>query len=284
MKAAIVSFALCAVLLTAAPQWTESTGITPEKAEALSWQARRDLESGDLRKASAEADAVLYESRGLLKGRPLDSTPSLATAVGAAYEVQAQVLDAQGRRAEAIQLLRSAMRQWSGTSITTRLQKNLNLLSIQGRRMPALNTTEWIGKKRPTPASALRGKVVLLFFWADWCPDCKAEAPVLAKLAAELQSKGLIVIAPTQFYGFTPTNDHAPPAEEKAFIERVFQTFYAEIPGIVVPLNSENFQRFGASTTPTLVLVDRKGIVRLYHPGVMGEAALVSALRPLINS
>ncbi len=284
MKTAILSLAVCAMLLNAAPQWTESSGVTPEGAEALSWQARRDLDSGDRQKAAQEADAVLYEARGLLKGRPLDSVPPLAMAVGAAYEVQAQALDQAGRKGEAIQLLQNAMRQWTGTSITTRLQKNLNLLTIQGKRMPAIDGVRWIGNKRPQPTSALRGKVVVLFFWADWCPDCKAEAPVLAKVAAELQSKGLVVIAPTMFYGYTPADDHAPPAEEKGFIDKVFQKFYSEIPSIEVPLNAANFQRFGASTVPTLVLVDRKGIVRLYHPGVMDEEALASALRPLINS
>jgi thioredoxin-related protein len=36
-----------------------------------------------------------------------------------------------------------------------------------------------------------------------------------------------------------------------------------------VPLSEENFKSYGASTTPTVVLIDRAGIVRLYHPGQM---------------
>lgn len=285
MKTAVVTFVLGAALLVhAAPQWTESNGITPEAVEALSFQARRDLGFGNLEKASQEADAVLYESRGLLKGRALDSLPQLATAVGAAYEVQAQTLDAQGRRSEAIQLLQHAMREWSGTSIVTRLQKNLNLLTLSGKRTPALDVSRWIGSRKPFALSSLRGKVVVLFFWADWCADCKAEVPVLANLAAELKPKGLVVVAPTMLYGYTPADDHASPEQEKAFIEKVFQAFYSEIPGIEVPLGSENFERFGASTVPTIVLVDRKGIIRLYHPGTMDRTALASALSPLINS
>jgi thiol-disulfide isomerase/thioredoxin len=204
--------------------------------------------------------------------------------VGAAYEVQAQALAEQHRSAEAIQLLRNAMHRWSGTSIVTRLQKNVNLLTLVGKPMPALRVPEWIGGTRPATAGALRGKVVMLFFWAHWCPDCKAEAPVLAKVAAEFEPKGLVVIAPTERYGYTPSDEHALPAEEKAFIEKVFDRFYAEIPKVQVPLDSGNFQRFGASTTPTLVLVDRKGVVRLYHPGVMDEASLRSAVQSLINS
>jgi thiol-disulfide isomerase/thioredoxin len=282
MKAAVLMMA--AVMLNAAPQWKQDNSITPGSVESLSWQARQDLALGNVARASAEAESVLSEAAKLLQGRALDSEPSLANAVGAAYEVQAQALAEQHRSAEAIQLLRNAMHRWSGTSIVTRLQKNVNLLTLVGKPMPALRVPEWIGGTRPATAGALRGKVVMLFFWAHWCPDCKAEAPVLAKVAAEFEPKGLVVIAPTERYGYTPSDEHALPAEEKAFIEKVFDRFYAEIPKVQVPLDSGNFQRFGASTTPTLVLVDRKGVVRLYHPGVMDEASLRSAVQSLINS
>ncbi len=285
MKSLVIGCALSAVLLSAFPQWREDKGLTPSAVEAISWRARQDLMLGDLQKASAEADAVIHQSRQLLKGNNnLDSLPPVATAVGAAYEVQSAVLDQQGKKTEAIQLLRSAIRQWAGTSIVTRLQKNINLLTFVGKPMPALRETEWIGTTKPTPTSALRGKVLLLFFWAHWCPDCKAEAPVIARLAAEFESHGLVVIAPTQRYGYTPADEHATPAEEKNFIEEVFERFYAVIPGVQVPLSSENFRRFGASTTPTIVLVDRKGVVTLYHPGTIDETSLRAALAPLINS
>lgn len=45
-----------------------------------------------------------------------------------------------------------------------------------------------------------------------------------------------------------------------------------------VPVSEKNFDTYGASTTPTIVLIDRRGIVRLYHPGAMTEAELRSAI------
>jgi thiol-disulfide isomerase/thioredoxin len=281
---AVISVALGAMLLGAAPQWSASSGTTPESIEALSWQARRDVASGDLRNADAEATSVLRQSEGLLKGQPLDGSPHLALAVGAAYEVQAQVLEADGQKTAAIQLLQNAMRQWAGTSIATRLQKNLNLLTLAGKHVPPLNLAHWIGSRKPQPLSSFRGKVVLLFFWADWCVDCKVQAPALINLATEFRSRGLVVIAPTMLYGYTPAEEHATAAEETIFAERVFQRFYSAIPDVEVPLDSENFQRFGASTVPTVVLVDRRGIIRLYHPGVIDEGIIKSALLPLLNS
>ena len=44
------------------------------------------------------------------------------------------------------------------------------------------------------------------------------------------------------------------------------------------PLSNANFARYGASSTPTLVLVDRKGIVSWYHPGAATEQELSSQI------
>ena len=45
-----------------------------------------------------------------------------------------------------------------------------------------------------------------------------------------------------------------------------------------MPVSKENFNQYGASTTPTLVLVDRAGRIALYHPGVMAYDELRAAI------
>ena len=49
-----------------------------------------------------------------------------------------------------------------------------------------------------------------------------------------------------------------------------------------VPLSANNFIAYGASSTPTLVLIDRGGIVRYYHPGAASEAELTARIRALL--
>jgi thiol-disulfide isomerase/thioredoxin len=264
-------------------QYRRLNGDTPEALEAFAWLARGELAAGRVDQASKDADEIRQACQTALGTRSLDAEPHLALAFGAAIEVEADVLNERHQRTAAITLLRTALKSWRGTSLEDRLQKNLNLLTLQGQPMPLLRETEWVGAK-PAPVSAWRGKVVLLFFWAHWCADCKIEIPVVAQLGAELESKGLVIVAPTKRYGYTAEEEHAAPATEMAFIQKVYEKFYAQIPGIQSPIDASNFERFGASTIPTLVVVDRRGIVRLYHPGVMDEKALRAVIEPLLQS
>jgi thiol-disulfide isomerase/thioredoxin len=262
-------------------QYRRLNGDTPEALEALSWLARGQLAFGHTDEAQKEAAEIERSATTALATRSLDQEPHLPIALGAAYEIEAQILNAEHKKTEAIQLLESEMRKWHGTSIVSRLQKNLNLLTLQGKPMPLLREAEWIGPK-PAALGSLKGKVLLLFFWAHWCADCKADAPIIAKLAQEFASHGLAVVAPTRLYGYTAEEEHAAPGVETPFVDRVYAHYYSAIPNAGVPLDAGNFERFGVSTTPTIVLVDRRGIVRLYHPGAMDEKALRTAIEPLL--
>jgi thiol-disulfide isomerase/thioredoxin len=255
-------------------------GVTPEYLEALSWLARGDLITRQFDKADATAKETERLALQALAARPLDAEPHLPLALGAAIEVEAQVLAANGDRAGALALLRRDLVAYGKSSIRTRIQKNINLLTLEGRPAPALEATEFLGAK-PVSLAALRGKPVLLFFWAHWCPDCKQEEHILAQVAQEYRPKGLTIVAPTQRYGYAAGGEDASPADELKYIEQIRQKFYADLLAVPAPVSQANFRNYGASTTPTLVLIDRQGIVRLYHPGAMTLDELRAALNKL---
>lgn len=50
-----------------------------------------------------------------------------------------------------------------------------------------------------------------------------------------------------------------------------------------MPVSEENFKMYGASTMPTLVLIDRQGLVRLYHPGAMSYEELAARVEVVIG-
>jgi thiol-disulfide isomerase/thioredoxin len=257
-------------------------GITAEYLEAYSWMARAALDARQYDQAAAYAKLTQTQAQELLKQRSLDAEPHLPLALGAALEVRAQVLAAQGQRTQAVALLQSALRTYGSTSIHDRLQKNLNLLSLQGKLSPALKAEQFLGAKLPLPAE-LKGEPVLLFFWAHWCADCKAEAPIITQLRSEYSAKGLRVIGPTRLYGYTAQVEHATPADELQYIDAVRRHFYSGLLDMPVPVSKYNFEIYGASTTPTLVLLDRAGKVAWYHPGAVPYAELRAEIEKVVR-
>jgi thiol-disulfide isomerase/thioredoxin len=243
-------------------------GVSAEYLEAYSWMARAALDQSQYDQAAAYAKQTQTLVVEQLKTRPLDAEPRLPIALGAALEVQSQVLAARGQRTQAVALLQSALRTYGSTSIHDRLQKNLNLLSLQGKLAPALKADQFLGAKLPLPAQ-LKGSPVLLFFWAHWCVDCKAEAPIITQLRSEFAGKGLQVIGPTRLYGYTAQVEHASASDELQYIDAVRHRFYSGLLDMPVPISQYNFDTYGASTTPTLVLLDRSGKVAMYHPGAL---------------
>jgi len=233
-----------------------SKGVTPEAVEALSWMARAEFAQKNLVQADKYAQETYKLSQDQLKMHPLLRDPNLQIALGAAIEVEANVLVIRGQRADAVTYLSDQLKTYYATPLRPRIQKNLNLLSLEGKRAPALEHVA-------IPA----GKPVLLFFWAHWCSDCKYEIPILARIKAEFVPKGLAFIAPTQKYGYVASGEDAPPEVELPYIEKVRQQYYGAIIDTPAPVSEENFSRYGASTVPTFVLIDRSGIVKMYHPG-----------------
>jgi thiol-disulfide isomerase/thioredoxin len=262
-------------------QFRSAHGVTPEVLEALSWLGRGALAVKDLDKAEAWATETHTLTIAALKSRKLDEDAHLQTALGAAIETEALVRVERGARSEAVYFLRQAIETYRNTAIHKRLAKDLNLLSLEGQPALRLEVTEYLDRPVPTFA-ALKGKVVLLFFWAHWCSDCKAESPIIAKLLDKYRSQGLVVVAPTQRFGYTATNQSPSSAEELRYIVQVRDTYYSFLRNQPVPVSEANHRNYGVSSTPTLVLVDRDGLVRLYHPGQMTEAELETAIVRLL--
>jgi thiol-disulfide isomerase/thioredoxin len=258
-----------------------TSGVTGEYVEASSWMARSALATRDYEQATAYAKQTETLALELLKKRPLDAEPHLPIGLGAAIEVRSQTLAARGRRAEAIAVLQTALHTYGSTSIRARLQKNLNLLSLEEKPAPALRAEQFLGSKPPALAQ-LKGSPVLLFFWAHWCGDCKAEAPIITQLRAEFAPKGLTVLGPTKLYGYTAQVEHASPSDELAYIDAVRHRFYGGLLDMPVPISKYNFDTYGASTTPTLVLLDRAGKVAMYHPGALPYDELKAEIEKVV--
>lgn len=254
------------------------SGTTPEALAALSWLGRGTLVAKDYDKAERYARDTERLTLEVLKTRSMASDSNLAIALGAALEVQAKLLAETGQRSSAVAYLRSQIAKYRNTPIHMRLTKNLNLISLEGQTAPKLTAKEFLGPPMPD----MTGKPVLMFFWAHWCPDCKNQAPVVAELERDYRAKGLLVVGPTKHYGYVAGGAPATPAQELAHIDTVRKQFYNMLPNMAVPVSDEDAVEYGMDATPTIVLVDRAGKVRMFHPGNMTRAELEPAVQAIV--
>ena len=231
-------------------------GVTAEYVEAYSWMARTALGDARLRSGCGVCEAnqgpCPEHSSSVRSMR--SRICRLRWARPSKWRRRCWQRAASARRR--LPFCRARCETYGNTSIRARLQKNLNLLSFEGKPAPALRAEQFLGSKPPTLAQ-LKGSPVLLFFWAHWCGDCKAEAPIITQLRTEFASQGLTVVGPTRLYGYTAQVENASPSDELAYIDAVRHRFYGGLLDMPVPISKYNFDVYGASTTPTLVLLDR---------------------------
>ena len=254
-----------------------ANGTTPIALEAFSWLGRGYVAAKRYDEAMTYAARTYEMVEEQLKTRKLDDEPRLPIALGAAIETQALALAGQGKRSEAIMTLQREIEQFKGTSILMRLNKNMNLLGLEGQPAFPIESAEWLGPK--TSLAELKGKPVVLFLWAHWCGDCKKQGPILDALVNKYKSSGLTVVAPTQRFGYVERRKPATPAEELAYIERIRDEFYPWMKTVSAPISDDLYMKYGVSTTPTYVLIDRDGRVSTYLPG----QPTTEQLEPLIQ-
>ena len=255
------------------------TGETPVTLEAWSWLGRGALAAQQYDAADRYAREAEARVLAWLKTHPLDAEEHVPLALGAAFEVQAQVLAAQHERSAGVSLLQKALQRYGRSSIQARLQKNLNLLSLAGQPLPSLGGR---GTRFGAPMPNRTGKVTLVFLWAHWCSDCKSQGPIIAELEAAYRSRGLVVVGLTGHYGYVKGGAPATPDVETKYIDDVRREYYGSI-NMAVPVDDQAVKAFGVSTTPTIVIADRQGRVAAYHPGKMTRAELDAVILPLLD-
>jgi thiol-disulfide isomerase/thioredoxin len=250
----------------AAEDYRRTTGVDAEYLDAAGWLARGAQMLGRREKAAGYAAEVR-------KAIPAED-PALLVPLGAAIEVEGRLLLTGDGRGAALRYWETELARAKDPSLRSRIRKNMNLVSLEGEKAPE------IGGAGPRLTN-FSGRPVLLFFWAAGCGDCKAESVKLARLYAQYAPKGLGVVAPTRLYG----SDHkdATPEPEAAQIEKAWAEIYPGLAAVPRPVDTETMVRYGVSATPTWVLVDGKGVVRLYAPTRLTEAELSRRIESLLT-
>lgn len=124
---------------------------------------------------------------------------------------------------------------------------------------PDIKIKEWLGQE-PTTLRNLRGKVVLLDFWATWCMPCIATFPRLRSWHKKYGDSDFVIIGVTKYYG-RDGNKPMTPLQELDFLGEFKQKHKLPYP-FAIAEPSEDAAKYGINAYPTTVLLDRNGIVR----------------------
>jgi cytochrome c biogenesis protein CcmG, thiol:disulfide interchange protein DsbE len=113
--------------------------------------------------------------------------------------------------------------------------------------------------------ASLRGKVVVLDFWATWCGPCYEAFPKLSELHETYRKDGLEILGITRFYG-NAEGEEVDQIQEIAFLQKFKEKQNLPYP-FVISQNNTNQIIYGAGGLPTAIIIDRKGIVRYIETG-----------------
>jgi len=147
---------------------------------------------------------------------------------------------------------------------------------------PEITASEWLDQQ-PTKLSDLRGRVVLLDFWAPWCGPCRETFPRLQKWHENYKNKGLVILGLTTFEGEVE-GKHLTHTQELDYLRDFKKKFHLPY-GFAISDSENNDTNYAVSSIPTTFLIDRRGIVRFISVGSsdLESAALNRMIKKLIE-
>ncbi|MDX1610324.1 MAG: TlpA disulfide reductase family protein [Halofilum sp. (in: g-proteobacteria)] len=140
---------------------------------------------------------------------------------------------------------------------------------VVGTASPAVELPGLDGQ--PRSLAEFDGRVILLNFWATWCPPCLEEIPALSALQAQLGNRGLQVI------GLALDEREA----TREFAAELGIDYPVLIGGDAAFALSERFGNLPA-TLPYTAVIDREGIIRAVHRGALTQSEAADLVRPYL--
>lgn len=137
---------------------------------------------------------------------------------------------------------------------------------VRPRPAPDFVLTSFDGQR--IQLSEYRGRIVVLNFWATWCPPCRVEAPVLQRAAERLESAGVTIL------GIDVWDDEAAAVE---FLNEMGVTYpNAEDATRLIPVE------FGVTGLPETFVINRQGVLVRRWVGPLSDDDLDSLLAPVL--
>jgi thiol-disulfide isomerase/thioredoxin len=145
---------------------------------------------------------------------------------------------------------------------------------LVGKKAAPLEVEAWVNGS-PLTDEDLKGKVVLLDFWAVWCGPCIATFPTLREWNEKYADKGLVMIGLTGYYNYdwdekagraVHTDDTVAPGQEQAMLVK-FAAHHKLTYRFGIQPGGAFSKQYGVTGIPQVVVIDREGVIRLIRVG-----------------
>jgi len=210
---------------------------------------------------------LTMEVAPLVRGEPQEAQKKLDAGKAVLQKLGEIATDAAVKRQsdEVLRRLGALQRQ---------LDSSKKLTELIGKPAAPLKVEAWINGA-PLTDGDLKGKVVLLDFWAVWCGPCIATFPHLREWNEKYSDKGLVIIGLTQYYHFQWDAEakKAAHASEKVTHdqEQAMLVEFARSHDLkhrfAIQADDSLSDYYGVAGIPHVVVIDQQGIVRMMRIG-----------------
>ena len=254
---------------------SETSGLTPQAAVKAHLAHAHELQKEDdlsgvvaaLAAAYEQAQATPYEIEFQTRIQLANELSAAYLEMGEAGKAR-EVLDLEAAFAEKIfqfmQATGTPEQKRAAAGGRVQIRDRARQVALLGTEAPEISIKHWI-KGEPATLSSLRGRVVLLEFWATWCKPCQEMFPKLKQLDEAYRERGLDIIALTRHY-LAQRGTAESEAEELKLMRGTIEPHAIEF-RVGVAEDERLQELYGATGMPTLALIDRAGIVRYAHFG-----------------
>jgi thiol-disulfide isomerase/thioredoxin len=160
------------------------------------------------------------------------------------------------------------------TALQRQIDSSRKLVELIGKDAAPLKVETWVNGS-PLSDADLKGKVVLLDFWAVWCGPCIATFPHLREWNEKYGDKGLVIIGLTGYYNFkwdeeakkaTRSADEVKHSDEQAMLVKFAESHDLKH-RFAIQADDSLSEYYGVTGIPHVVVIDQQGKIRLMRVG-----------------
>ena len=186
-----------------------------------------------------------------------------------AYQSLSMIAIERKNLGKAKEMLQKAISLTKNPRMKQSLESELEQLKFLGKPAPSISADVWINSRSMTLES-LKGKVVVVDFWATWCNPCRTVIPVLADIYKKYKNKGLVVIGFTKLYGRyrdeKETRASVTKDEEVSLIKKFSERHQINYP-VAISFEGKDFETYKISGIPSMIFINKNGNIEYIKIG-----------------